>query len=98
VGVERAAGGVFDFGEGEGVRCSTDDFAKGDARGEPEEFFACQHLPGELIEEGEALPVGAVAAEPGDGVTEDARRNDAAGDGGEDLQPWHALEEDFEAA
>ena len=96
--LECAARGMFDFCQKVRVIVSGDDFAKRDARSQPEEFFAAKHLPSELIQEGEALAVRAGFAEPGDGMMKSRLRDNSAGDGDEDLQPGDMLQKDFETA
>ena len=68
MGLERATGGAFDLCQQMFVAVSFDNFAKCDARGQPEGFPACQKLAGELIKEGKPLFVGSVPAKPGNGM------------------------------
>jgi hypothetical protein len=46
----------------------SDDFPECDARRQPEEFPAAQHLASQLIKKGDALPIWPGFAEPGEGA------------------------------
>lgn len=74
------------------------DLAECDARRKTIDFLACQHLPRKLIKERETLAVGSVFAKPRYGMPHGGARDHSAGDGDEDLQARHALQEDFETA
>ena len=96
--LQRSARGSFDFRQYVRVIPAGYDFAKGDARGETEDFPAAQNLARQLKHECDALAVAPFFAKPRDGIFHGSWRDDSADDCDENLKPGRMFKKNFKTA